>query len=113
VWFGNDNYQSTRRLTGGRLPAMTWQRFMSYAHRNIELRPIPYIDNPLPGSEDDRQLISPEIEDDPDTVAVRPKLLSKEAEQKLQEIERLLRNAKPLTRSKQVAGAPSDHVVAQ
>lgn len=113
VWFGNDNYQSTRRLTGGRLPAMTWQRFMSYAHRNIELRPIPYIDNPLPGSEDDRQLISPEIEDDPDTVAVRPKLLSKEAEQKLQEIERLLRNAKPLTRSKQVAGAPSDNVVAQ
>ena len=44
VWYGNDNYQPTRRLTGGRLPAMTWNKFMTYAHQNIELRPLPFVE---------------------------------------------------------------------
>ncbi|MBB3949320.1 penicillin-binding protein 1A [Aureimonas jatrophae] len=48
VWFGNDSYKPTNKLTGGGLPAMTWQRFMEAAHQGIELRPLPYIDNPLP-----------------------------------------------------------------
>ena len=41
VWFGNDDYQSTNRMTGGSLPAMTWQQIMVYAHQGIELRPLP------------------------------------------------------------------------
>ncbi|MCB1477201.1 MAG: transglycosylase domain-containing protein, partial [Rhodobiaceae bacterium] len=41
VWFGNDDYASTARLTGGNLPAKTWQQYMSYAHTGIELKPIP------------------------------------------------------------------------
>ena len=48
VWFGNDSYKPTNKLTGGSLPAMTWQRFMEAAHQNIELKPIPYIDDPFP-----------------------------------------------------------------
>src|SRR5450756_825044 len=28
VWFGNDDYQSTNRMTGGALPAMTWHNIM-------------------------------------------------------------------------------------
>ncbi|UUP18904.1 transglycosylase domain-containing protein [Nitratireductor thuwali] len=48
VWLGNDDYRPTRRMTGGSLPAMVWQRFMAYAHQNIELKPIPGIENPLP-----------------------------------------------------------------
>jgi len=44
VWFGNDDYSPTRRLTGGRLPAMTWKKFMTYAHRDIELRPMPFVE---------------------------------------------------------------------
>ncbi|MEP1206714.1 MAG: PBP1A family penicillin-binding protein [Rhizobiaceae bacterium] len=44
VWFGNDNYGPTNRLTGGRLPAMTWKKFMTYAHQNIELRPMPFVE---------------------------------------------------------------------
>ncbi len=47
VWFGNDGYQPTRRLTGGTLPAQTWHDFMTYAHRGIELKPIPFIENPF------------------------------------------------------------------
>jgi penicillin-binding protein 1A len=48
VWFGNDDYGPTRRLTGGRLPAMTWKKFMTYAHANIELRPMPYVEPEVP-----------------------------------------------------------------
>ncbi|MBK3745849.1 penicillin-binding protein, partial [Paraburkholderia aspalathi] len=48
VWFGNDNFTPMKNLTGGILPAMTWQRMMNYAHQNIELRPIPGIDKPFP-----------------------------------------------------------------
>ena len=47
VWLGNDDFSVTRRMTGGSLPAMTWQRLMSYAHQNTELKPIPGIDNPF------------------------------------------------------------------
>jgi len=48
VWYGNDSFRPTRNLTGGSLPAMTWQRFMETAHKNIELKPIPFIDDPFP-----------------------------------------------------------------
>jgi penicillin-binding protein 1A len=48
VWLGNDDFSSTRNMTGGSLPAMVWQRIMSYAHQNIELKPIPGIDNTPP-----------------------------------------------------------------
>ncbi|MGI9402763.1 MAG: transglycosylase domain-containing protein, partial [Rhizobiaceae bacterium] len=34
VWYGNDDYTSTNRMTGGSVPAMTWQKFMTYAHQN-------------------------------------------------------------------------------
>jgi penicillin-binding protein 1A len=44
VWYGNDDYHQTNRLTGGLLPAMTWQKFMAYAHTNIEVKAIPGID---------------------------------------------------------------------
>ncbi|GAB5506643.1 MAG: penicillin-binding protein 1A [Rhizobiaceae bacterium] len=47
VWLGNDDFTVTRRMTGGSLPAMTWQRLMSYAHQNTELKPIPGIDDPF------------------------------------------------------------------
>ena len=47
VWLGNDDFSVTRRMTGGSLPAMTWQRLMSYAHQNTELKAIPGIDDPF------------------------------------------------------------------
>jgi penicillin-binding protein 1A len=46
VWFGNDDYQSTNRMTGGSLPAMTWHNIMAYAHQGIELKQLPGI--PVP-----------------------------------------------------------------
>ncbi len=44
VWFGNNDFTSTRRVTGGSLPAMTWKLFNAYAHENIELTPMPGVD---------------------------------------------------------------------
>jgi penicillin-binding protein 1A len=41
VWFGNDDYTSTNRMTGGALPAQTWHDIMAYAHQGIELKAIP------------------------------------------------------------------------
>ena len=41
VWFGNDDYSPTNRMTGGSLPAMTWRQIMAYAHQGIELKAIP------------------------------------------------------------------------
>ena len=32
VWYGNDNYTPTKRLTGGNLPAMTFKTFMTDAY---------------------------------------------------------------------------------
>src|SRR5690606_8103315 len=51
VWMGNDDFTPTRNMTGGSLPAMVWQRVMTYAHQNVELKPIPGIENPLPDPE--------------------------------------------------------------
>ena len=35
VWFGNDDGKAMRRVTGGGLPASTWRRFMTTAHKGI------------------------------------------------------------------------------
>jgi len=41
VWFGNDDYAPMNRMTGGSIPAQTWQQIMTYAHQGIEIKPIP------------------------------------------------------------------------
>lgn len=41
VWFGNDSYSPTGRVTGGNLPAMTWQKYMDKAHANYDIPTIP------------------------------------------------------------------------
>jgi penicillin-binding protein 1A len=44
VWLGNDDYHKTKTLTGGLLPAVAWQKFMAYAHTNIEVKPVLGVD---------------------------------------------------------------------
>ncbi len=46
VWFGNDDYSSTNRMTGGSLPAMTWHNIMAYAHQGIEVKQLPGVQVP-------------------------------------------------------------------
>ena len=50
VWYGNDDYAPTNRMTGGSLPAMTWRQIMAYAHQGIEVKNIPGVPaGPTPG----------------------------------------------------------------
>jgi penicillin-binding protein 1A len=41
VWFGNDDSTPTNNMTGGTLPAMTWNQVMTFAHQGIELKEMP------------------------------------------------------------------------
>lgn len=68
VWFGNDDFSSTRRMTGGSLPAMTWGSFMGYAHKDVTLKPMPGVDPPdfqaqtqLLASQDNEDNQTPEV----------------------------------------------------
>jgi penicillin-binding protein 1A len=41
VWYGNDDYSPTNRMTGGSLPAQTWHDIMAAAHQGVEIKDIP------------------------------------------------------------------------
>lgn len=41
VWYGNDNFRPTGRVTGGSLPAETWKLYMTAAHNSPNIPPIP------------------------------------------------------------------------
>jgi penicillin-binding protein 1A len=53
VWLGNDDYQSTKRLTGGILPAETWQKYMRVAMANEVVKPLPGLPEPAPAEAKD------------------------------------------------------------
>jgi penicillin-binding protein 1A len=98
VWYGNDNFSPTNEMTGGILPAMTWQRMMNYAHQNIELKPIPGIENPFP----DPKLVA-KAEGEKDEAAEspslmeRPRILSTATTRALRELNERFRTAPVLT----------------
>jgi penicillin-binding protein 1A len=41
IWYGNDDYSPTNRMTGGSLPAQTWHDIMTAAHEGVEVRELP------------------------------------------------------------------------
>ncbi|HEV7416719.1 MAG TPA: penicillin-binding transpeptidase domain-containing protein, partial [Tianweitania sediminis] len=91
VWLGNDDFTPTREMTGGSLPAMTWQRLMAYAHRNVELKPIPAIDKPFiekPAGDAVAELAAGQ---DPSFVEEAPRVLSPATSRVLEEIGDALR----------------------
>jgi penicillin-binding protein 1A len=55
VWYGNDDFTSTANLTGGRLPAMTWQSIMELAHRDSQPPLMPGVDEAV---RDDVELVT-------------------------------------------------------
>lgn len=97
VWYGNDDYTPTNRLTGGRLPAMTWKDIMTFAHQGIDLRPIPFTED---GPEAAPQLVDITETAKKDKVAAFQELrtLSSKTNEALSDIGLLLRKASdPLT----------------
>jgi len=103
VWFGNDDFKSTKRLTGGRLPAMTWRRFMTYAHRGIKIRPLPYLG--AAGLSDKATSDDPSKDDAiPNASLIRQKPLPAETAELLRKLQQNLRDAPPLSNAKIASG---------
>ncbi|MGR7996250.1 transglycosylase domain-containing protein [Xanthobacter sp. ZOL 2024] len=89
VWFGNDDYASMNKMTGGALPAMTWQKVMAYAHQGIEIKPIPGVSSPIPKLDP----APAPIEVPGLASAMRPLTLSPKAASQLAQLERLMKDA--------------------
>lgn len=99
VWFGNDDFTPTKELTGGLLPAMTWQRLMAYAHQNVEIKPIPGLANPFmekPAKREtgDEQEISKT--DGSEQLRTRPAVLNQATRKLLESLVEKFRNAPAL-----------------
>jgi len=48
IWYGNDDSTPTKKVTGGSLPAASWQTFMAYALDGVPAAPLPgnYVPEP-------------------------------------------------------------------
>ena len=94
VWLGNDDYHPTKDMTGGTLPAMVWQRLMAYAHENIDLKPIPGIENPLPKMEAEPKVAAAKPDQAKDNgLDQRPLILSSRTTALLRRMSRTFRDA--------------------
>ena len=95
VWYGNDDYTPTNRLTGGRLPAQTFQRIMTYAHQGIDLLPLTGVPNSIPEKSEDDDAVA--NADDPiDSATPRPRSLSKATSRYLSDMISVFDKAQPL-----------------
>jgi penicillin-binding protein 1A len=102
VWFGNDDYSSTNRMTGGALPAMTWHEIMEYAHQGIELKNLPGLPpNPSPTAP-----VARNKDDNP-----HPAMLTFRGAQVLVRVEHMMEDAKAAlpAATPAAASAPADH----
>ncbi len=95
VWLGNDDYSPSRNMTGGSLPAMTWQRLMAYAHENIELKPIPGLPDPFVDGQKYVAAADGEAGDAP-AQDTRPQVLSAETSRFLRELSQRFHDAPKL-----------------
>ena len=93
VWFGNDDYQSTNRMTGGSLPAMTWHNIMAYAHEGIELKQLPGVAVPQVRQPQAMAEAKPAKGKDAPAIPPRPALLTKRGADALVRVERLMDDA--------------------
>ncbi|MEP9397191.1 penicillin-binding protein 1A [Mesorhizobium sp. KR2-14] len=98
VWLGNDDYSPTRNMTGGSLPAMVWQRLMTYAHQNIDIKPIPGIDHPYvdPKVAEKAAEMEQKNADAVDADLGRPPILSSVTTRTLREMGKAFQDAPPL-----------------
>jgi penicillin-binding protein 1A len=89
VWYGNDDYAPTNRMTGGSLPAMTWRQIMAYAHQGIEVKNIPGVPaGPTPAAP---PVAAAQKSNEPSTP--RPTMLTKRSMDVLLRVERMMDEA--------------------
>ncbi|MGL4196955.1 MAG: transglycosylase domain-containing protein, partial [Allorhizobium sp.] len=63
IWFGNDDGQSMKKVTGGGLPAKAWHDFMTAAHQGLAPAPLPGGDYFEPAPAEDPATIGTIISD--------------------------------------------------
>jgi penicillin-binding protein 1A len=88
VWYGNDDYSPTNRMTGGSLPAQTWHDVMVVAHQGVEIRDVPGIGpgKKLPGDAQAQARA-------PDVAAGPPPILTRRGADILVRVEKLMEDA--------------------
>ncbi len=87
VWYGNDDYSPTNRLTGGALPAQTWHDIMTAAHRGVEIKDIAGIAAPAkPTASAAAKVAESEAEENP----APPPILTKRGADILVRVEKML-----------------------
>ncbi|MCC6204925.1 MAG: PBP1A family penicillin-binding protein [Hyphomicrobiales bacterium] len=96
VWLGNDDFSVTNNMTGGSLPAMTWKRLMTYAHQNIELKPIPGVDKASPANAVAAKKPAGDAEQPNAAEAERPPVLSAATTRLLRQMSETFRSAAPI-----------------
>ena len=115
VWFGNDDYTSSARMTGGSLPAMTFKQLMTFAHQGVELRPIPGIDDPDAEEDAETRLVAAsELVGEGGEPILRPRVLSRDATRLLRELADAFADAPAVTLKpeRSVAFNPADRPAA-
>jgi penicillin-binding protein 1A len=100
IWFGNDDFAPTNRMTGGSLPAMTWHDIMTYAHQGIEVKNLPGLPPTGPAPQAEAQASGNGA-----NLPARPPVLTKRGAEILTRLERLMENA-----SRAMASAPGPNV---
>jgi penicillin-binding protein 1A len=91
IWFGNDDYQSTNRMTGGSLPAMTWHAIMAYAHQGTELKQLPGV--PVPTVRQQPLVADAKSKSNEPATPPRPTVLTKRGADILVRVERMMDDA--------------------
>ena len=82
--------QSTNRMTGGALPAMTWHDIMAYAHQGIEIKQLPGI--PVPPVRQ-QPVIAENKSKSSEPPPPRPTVLTKRGADILVRVERMMDDA--------------------
>jgi penicillin-binding protein 1A len=104
VWYGNDDYSPTNRLTGGALPAQTWHDIMTAAHRGIEVKDLPGVAAPAKPTAD---VAAKTAASDDDAKPAPPPILTKRGADILVRVEKMLDQVAK-TIGKTSAGEPVD-----
>ncbi len=88
VWYGNDDYSPTNRMTGGSLPAQTWHDIMVAAHEGVEVKDIAGIEVPPKPT-----IAAAQAQKDDDAKPAPPPVLTRRGAEILVRIEKMLDEA--------------------
>jgi penicillin-binding protein 1A len=94
IWYGNDDYSPTNRMTGGSLPAQTWHDIMAVAHQGVEIKDI--AGYPAAGAKPPTPVASatgPGAQKQPEIKPGPPPILTKRGADILVQVEKMLDDA--------------------